>query len=484
MILGGVNVNKIVCDSRLANNDTAFVCLTGAVTDGHFYALSAYKAGCRLFICEYEIELPADAVCLIVPDTRIALAVLSAEIYGQPADRLKIIGITGTKGKTTVAFLLYEILKKSGRKTALIGTNGIYIEDRHTPTVNSTPESCELHRVFAEAADSGAEFLIMEVSSQAYKLNRVFGIKYDIGVFTNLSPDHIGGAEHPDYEDYRACKAELFSHSVHSVINADDSECMYMAHNAAGTTSFYSTGYLSESFKSEYSDKSIVYSAGDIQCENNSGIPGVSFIYGEHKYRLKIPGKFNASNAMATIAVCEKIGIECSIVLKALSETTIKGRFEPVEVLNDRIFIIDYAHNGVSLTGALETMREFKPRRLVCLFGSVGGRTQIRRAEMGETAARLADFLIITSDNPDNENPSDIIADIRRSVGDCPHICITDRYEAVEYAVLNSRPGDIILFAGKGHENYQIINGIRIPFCEREIIKSAAKKHLTLNNRI
>jgi UDP-N-acetylmuramoyl-L-alanyl-D-glutamate--2,6-diaminopimelate ligase len=484
MILGGVIVNKIVCDSRLADNDTAFVCLTGAVTDGHFYALSAYKAGCRLFICEYEIELPSDAICLLVPDTRIALAVLSAEIYGHPANRLKIIGITGTKGKTTVAYLLYEVLNKAGYKTALIGTNGIFIEERHTPTVNSTPESCELHRVFAEAVDCGTEIVVMEVSSQAYKMNRVFGIRFDIGVFTNLSPDHIGGAEHADYEDYRACKAKLFSNSVHSVINADDPECMHMAHSAAGTTSFYSIGHLSESFKIEYSDRSSVYSAGDIQCENNSGIPGVSFIYGERKYQLKIPGKFNASNAMAVIAVCEKIGIECNIVLKVLSETTIKGRFEPVEALGDRIFIIDYAHNGVSLTGALETLREFKPKRLVCLFGSVGGRTQLRRTEMGEIAARLADFLIITSDNPDNENPSDIIADIRRSVGDCPHICITDRYEAVEYAVLNSRPGDIILFSGKGHENYQITNGIRIPFCEREIIKSAAKKYMELINRI
>lgn len=484
MILGGVNVNKIVCDSRLADNDTAFVCLTGAVTDGHFYALSAYKAGCRLFICEYEIKLPSDAVCLIVPDTRIALAELSAEIYGCPANRLKIIGITGTKGKTTVAFLLYKVLNQAGRKTALIGTNGIYIEDRHTPTINSTPESCELHRIFAEAADSGAEFLIMEVSSQAYKLNRVFGIKYDIGVFTNLSPDHIDGAEHPDYEDYRACKAELFSNSIHSVINADDPECMYMVNNAAGTISFYSIGHLSESFKAEYSDGSHIYSAGDIQHENNSGIPGVSFIYEKLRYKLKIPGKFNVSNATAVIAVCDKIGIECNIVLKTLAETTIRGRFEPVEVINDRIFIIDYAHNGVSLTGALETLREYNPKRLVCLFGSVGGRTKLRRAEMGEIAGRLADFLIITSDNPDNETPLDIINDIQRSVGDCPHICIPDRYEAVEYAVLNSIPGDIILFAGKGHENYQIINGIRVPFCEREIIKSTAKKYLTFNIKI
>lgn len=484
MILGGVNVNKIVCDSRLANNDTAFVCLTGAVTDGHFYALSAYNAGCRLFICEYEIELPSDAVCLIVPDTRIALAELSAEIYGRPANRLKIIGITGTKGKTTVAYLLYEVLNQAGRKTALIGTNGIYIEGRHTPTVNSTPESCELHRAFAEAAESGAEFLIMEVSSQAYKLNRVYGIKYNIGVFTNLSLDHIGGPEHPDYADYRDCKAELFSHSNHSIMNADDPECIYMAHKAAGSISFYSIGELSESYKAEYSDGSAIYSAGDIQRENNSGIPGVSFIYEERRYKLKIPGKFNVSNAMAVIAVCDKIGIDCNIVLKTLAETTIRGRFELVEVINDRVFIIDYAHNGVSLTGALETLREYNPKRLVCLFGSVGGRTQLRRAEMGEIAGRLADFLIITSDNPDNENPLDIIKDIQRSVGDCPHICIPDRYEAVEYAVLNSKQGDIILFAGKGHENYQIINGIRIPLCEREIIKSAAKKYLTLNSRV
>lgn len=476
MILGGVEISKVVCDSRKADSTSAFVCLTGAVTDGHFYAPSAYKAGCRLFVCEYKIELPSDAVCLIVPDTRIALAALSAEIYGCPANRLKIIGITGTKGKSTIAALLYEVLNHAGRKTALIGTNGIFIGNRHTATVNSTPESCELHRAFAEAADDGAEFLVMEVSSQAYKMNRVYGIKYDIGVFTNLSPDHIGGPEHPDYEDYRACKAELFAHSVHSIINADDAECMYMADKAAGTVSFYSAGKTDASYKSVYNDKPADYVAGDIRRESIAGTPGVSFLYREYRYTLRIPGHFNVSNATAVIAVCDKIGIGSDVAAEVLADATVRGRFEPVDVLNDRTFIIDFAHNGVSLTGALETLREFNPKRLVCLFGSVGGKTQLRRAEMGEVAGRLADFIIITSDNPDNENPLDIIAEIERSVGDRPHVCIPDRSEAVEYAVMNSMAGDIILFAGKGHEDYQLINGKRVPFCERDIIKAAAEK--------
>lgn len=479
MILGGVEINKIVCDSRKADEKSAFVCLIGAVTDGHFYAPSAYAAGCRLFICQYRIDLPPDAVCLIVPDTRAALAELSAEIYGRPANRLKIIGITGTKGKTTVASLLYEVLNRAGRKTAMIGTTGIYIGSRYMPTINSTPESCELHRIFAEAADDGAEFVVMEVSSQAYKMNRVYGINFEIGVFTNLTPDHIGGPEHTDYEDYRSCKAELFAHSAHSILNADDPECKYMALNAKGTISYYTAGNMSCIPSPD--NETVVYTAGDIRNEFIDGMPGVSFSSGGRRYTLKIPGTFNVANAAAVIAICDKIGIDCEITAKALKETTIKGRFEPVPtIFDDRIFIIDYAHNGASLAGALQTLREYNPGRLVCLFGSVGGRTQLRRTEMGEIAGRLADFVIITSDNPDNENPSDIISDIERSVGSCPHVCIPDRGLAVEYAVMNSMAGDIIIFAGKGHEDYQLINGRRIPFCERDIIKTAAMKSIQI----
>lgn len=482
MILGGVNVDRIVCDSRQAGADTAFVCLTGSITDGHLYALSAYNAGCRLFICEYEVELPSDAVCLLVSDTRIALAALSDEIYGHPASRLKLVGVTGTKGKTTVAYMLYKALNKAGRKTALIGTNGIFIEDRHIPAINSTPESCELHRRFAEAADCGTEFVVMEVSSQAYKMSRVYGIKYDIGVFTNLYPDHIGGAEHADYDEYRDCKAALFANSIHSILNADDAECIYMADRASGTVSYYSIGNLSKPYKSRFTDNwALTETVYEIRAGNDNSIPGVSFKHRELIYKLKIPGIFNVSNAAAVIAVCDKLGIDRHTVSKSLAETTIKGRFERVDGISDRIFIIDYAHNGISLAGALETLRAYNPKRLICLFGSVGGRTMLRRIEMGEAAGKLADFLIITSDNPDNENPLDIMEDIRRGVGDCPHVCIADRFEAIEFAVKNSMPGDIILFAGKGHETYQLINGVRVPFCEREIIKSGVQKYLTAN---
>jgi UDP-N-acetylmuramoyl-L-alanyl-D-glutamate--2,6-diaminopimelate ligase len=187
---------------------------------------------------------------------------------------------------------------------------------------------------------------------------------------------------------------------------------------------------------------------------------------------------------MAVIAVCGILGIDNDFVAEVLADTTVRGRFEMVEVSDDRKFIIDFAHNGVSLTGALETLREYNPKRLVCLFGSVGGRTQLRRAEMGEIAGRLADFIIITSDNPDCENPLDIINDIERSVGDRPHVCIPDRREAVEYAVMNSMAGDIILFAGKGHEDYQLINGKRIPLCERDIIRETAERYIRTGSRI
>lgn len=466
-----IDITDIVYDSRKADGDKLFVCMTGVNSDGHDYARSAYEKGCRAFVAEKKLELPNDASVAYTDNSRRALAVLSSAFFGHPSEKLHLIGITGTKGKTTTAALVRGALEASGYKTGLIGTTGIYYGDKYIPVVNTTPESYELHRAFAEMLKDGIEYVVLEVSSQAYLTHRVEGLEFDIGVFTNLSPDHIGKGEHPDFENYRSCKAKLFSHCKNSVINYDDESSAAMAASACGNIYYYS-------FRNE-----TAYLKGEnIELCRVDGTPGVRFDAsfkgeeGSFEVKVRTPGEYSAYNAAAALAVCCVLGLPKGKVLASLASTQIKGRFEIIDALPDRSFIIDYAHNALSLTNVLQTLRKYSPSRLVCLFGTVGGRTKLRRESLGKAAAENADFCILTSDNPDKEDPLDIIEDIKRgfSKTDCPYIAIPDREEAISYAVSHSQSGDIILFAGKGHENYQLIDGVHVPFCERDIIEKEA----------
>jgi len=466
-VYADTEITSLVYDSRKAQSGSAFVCMRGAAVDGHSFAPSAYLKGCRCFICEEKLDLPDDAVQIITENTRSALAKMSAAFFGYPAEKLTLIGITGTKGKTTIGFFLYEILKKhSNGNAALCGTEGIFIKDKHIPTANTTPESYELHSAFAEMVEAGVKYAIMEVSSQAYKTCRVDGLKFDIGVFTNLSPDHIGGSEHADFEEYRECKAKLFENSAVSVMNIDDGAFEFMKARAAGKVITYSILGNGD------------FTASDIEKLRINGIPGIAFSLGRSRIEVRIPGEFSVSNALCAAAVASTLGASEETVREGIYDCAPKGRFESVPVLPDISFIIDYAHNRLSLEGALTALKEYSPKRLICLFGSVGGRTQMRRAELGEAAGELCDFVIISSDNPDREPPEAIIEDIAKGVRKtgCEYIAIPDRAEAVKYAVKNARPGDIILFAGKGHENYQLINGEKLPFSEREIIEKTAEE--------
>lgn len=471
MIFDGVSVRRAVCDSRQADADTIFVCLRGQNADGHRFASAAYARGCRCFVCEEALSLPDDARQRIVPDTRAALAELSAECLGNPAQQLTIIGITGTKGKSTVAYMLWHVLNETGHSAALIGTLGIFLKNERRPTLNTTPESNILQQTFAEALEAGCRYVVMEVSSQAAKLKRIHGIPFALAIFTNLTPgDHIGPGEHADYNEYRSCKAELFRHAAQSLLNADDPESAYMASASAGACRWY--GLERRSAPVDWQGSAVQRAVIEEQA-------GMRFSCGALQYRLTIPGRYNVSNALAVIGACAMLGLDAPQVRDALASVHVPGRLEPVITpMTDRQFIIDYAHNGYSLRKVLETLREYRPGRLICLFGSVGGRTQIRRRELGSVAGELCDFVIITSDNPDNENPEQIIAEIAHYVGACPHICISDRADAIRYAVEHSRPGDMVLFAGKGHEDYQLIDGRHVPFCERELIREAVSRVL------
>ena len=468
------NISDVFFDSRRAGGAGVFVCLRGSRSDGHLYATSAYERGCRFFVAERALDLPSDAHVFLCPDTRLALAKMSDNLYAHPSRELFVIGITGTKGKTTTALMIYNILNAAGLPCGYIGTSGIDYGDFHIDAVNTTPESYITQMYMRHMCLAGVKYLVMEVSSQALYMHRVHAVHFDTAVFTNLSIDHIGGSEHPTFEHYKDCKKSLFSdYGAKTVLlNADDGYADEMARAVPPGTKILRYALCSDA---------------DLRATTptryrNSDSLGVSFTFTENgrKYdaSLPFPGKFSVYNALATIGVCRECGVEMTEILCHLCTVRVAGRFELVNAMPNITFVIDYAHNAVSLTSALETLRQYEPKRLVCLFGSVGGRTFGRRAELGHVAASMADFAILTSDNPDGEDPMQILGEIAAEFGEnsCPYVTIPDRAEAIRYAVSIARAGDVFLLAGKGHERYQLIHGEKQPFCEKEILLEACRE--------
>lgn len=472
--LGALSVSDIAYNSKKAGPDILFVCLAGAAADGHDFAIDAYARGSRIFVCEKKLSLPQDAIQLITANTRRALASLSAALFRHPERKLRIVGVTGTKGKSTICEMIRHILTKNGIPAASVGTVGIRIGDTLTPTGNTTPESYELFRIFSEMTERGIQYAVIEVSSQGIKLDRIYGISFYAAVMTNLSQDHIGAHEHPNFEDYKACKMELFHRCEVGIFNADDTYFEEFARQARCRKITYSV-------PSE-SDQAADYTAHAVTPVTISdGGFGTSYTVRHGRdcidAVLPFPGAFSVSNALASLAVCELAGIPLQKAAEALGDVAVSGRFEIVKTpLSAVTFVIDYAHNGESLSAALLALRAYRPPRLICLFGSVGGRTELRRRELGIAAAEYADFSILTSDNPDSESPAEILHDIEKHMAGAAHIVIPDRREAIEYAVQIAREGDVILLAGKGHETYQLINGKKYPFSERKILTEAAAR--------
>ena len=466
------DISYICHDSRKAGPDCLFVCIRGYVSDGHNYAMAAYTNGARVFLAERPLDLPDDAYVFCCPDTRIALAALAAAIYDHPADKLCVIGITGTKGKTTTALMIHGVLEQLAIPSAYIGTNGIDFGGKHYATVNSTPESLDLHAYMAQMVECGIKYVVMEVSSQALKLHRVHGIRFHTCIFTNLYPDHIGGVEHADMEEYKACKRMLF-HTPdiqHILCNMDDPESSYMMQDVTAPVTSYGLG------------KGCAWRGSHIKAEICHRVPGTCFVCHTPQGRslpvqIPFPGEYSVYNALCALAVCDKLGIDPEACMAALAFVRVKGRFEPVFLPSrpDTTFIIDYAHNGASLRAVLSSLRAYKPKRLICLFGSVGDRTQMRRGELGAVASELCDLSILTSDNPGNESPDKIIADIASAFTHDRYVSIPDRAEAIAWAVKQAKKGDVIVLAGKGHETYQYVRGKYLPFSEREILMEADK---------
>ena len=459
-----MEISDIIYDSRKIVKDCVFVCMVGANFDGHDFIEKAVEQGAAAVVVNRDMEITGITV-IKVCDTRKALALMSGEYFGRPADHLKTIGITGTKGKTTTAFMIKAILEKANIKTGIIGTIGIIIGDEITKTSNTTPESYELHKAMKKMIDKGCKCAVMEVSSQALKLYRTYGINFDYGMFTNLSHDHIGGVEHATMEEYIECKSRLFSQCKVGIVNADDKVTPVIIQN--NTCEKIETFGFCNSAELKAKNEHLISDFGYIGVHfETEGAMDMSL-------NVDIPGKFNVYNALCAIAVCRHFGVSEKDIYDGLNEVKVKGRVETVKVNGNYTLLIDYAHNAMSMENVLETLREYKPNRLITLFGAGGNRSKDRRYEMGEISGKMSDLSVITEDNSRNEDVMDIIADIEKGLAktDGKYIVIPDRTDAIRYCIENAQDGDIIVLAGKGHEDYQEKNGIRIHYDEREVVR-------------
>ena len=468
-------IGEITNDSRKVLPGSLFFCIIGANSDGHDYAAMAIEKGASALVVQKDIDLSAarqegaeEPAVIRVEDSRLAMAVISAAFYGNPAREMKIIGVTGTKGKTTTTYMVRSILEAAGIRTGLVGTIETLYEgpegEVRIPSANTTPESIVLQRRFREMADSGVQAVVMEVSSQALMLHRTAGFIFDLGIFTNLSPDHIGPNEHTDFEDYLHCKSLLFRQCRTGIFNGDDPYC---ARILEGHTCAVETFGLGQGNDLRAENIELIHTPGEL---------GIAFdtkgVLSLHAH-VPAPGSFSVYNALCAIAVCRHFDVSEDNICRSLRKIHVRGRIEMVRVSDDFTLMIDYAHNAMALESLLKTLREYDPGRLVCVFGCGGNRARSRRFEMGEVSGRLADFTIITSDNPRFEEPMDIIADIVTGIEPTggKYIKIPDRKEAIRYAIENGQPHDIIVLAGKGHEDYQEIKGEKYPMDERVLIR-------------
>ena len=458
-----IEIKDIVYDSRKISKDSLFICISGAKVDGHDFAKDAVNMGATCLVVEKDVDVPIDITVIKVKNTRYALALISAAYFNYPASKLKVIGITGTKGKTTTTYMIKSILENAGHKVGLIGTIETIIGDKTIKASNTTPESYIIQEYFHEMYEAGCDCVVMEVSSQGLMLHRTQGFIFDFGIFTNIEPDHIGPNEHKDFDDYLRCKSLLLKQCKVGIVNRDDEhfEKIIEGH----TCSLETYGFSPEAD----------LRAEDAKLVGGKGYLGISYhLKGllDFHVEIDIPGKFSIYNSLTAIAICRHFKVSEENILKALKVAKVKGRIEMVKVSDDFTLMIDYAHNAMALESLLTTLKEYHPHRLVCLFGCGGNRSKLRRYEMGEVSGKLADLTIITSDNPRDEEPQAIIDDIKVGMAktDGKYVEIADRKEAIAYAIHHGEPGDIIVLAGKGHEDYQEIKGKKYPMDERVLI--------------
>ncbi len=458
-----IDLTGLEYDSRKVAEGSLFVCLTGFRADGHDYIPAALDQGARALVVEREVRVPPETTVLQVEDSRRALALLSAAWFGYPARQLTTVALTGTKGKTTTAHMIKAILEQAGCKVGMIGTIGAMIGGEKVKTANTTPESYQLHALFRRMADAGCTHLVMEASSQGFKLRRTAGIQFDVGVFLNLSPDHIGPGEHADFEEYLQCKRMLFQQCKTGVADLDDPYYSRITDGAAcpiRTFSLEGPADLRLSGVKELRRPGFLGSEFSV-----SGLV-------EGTFRLGMPGRFNAANAAAALAAAALLGVDREAMARALAGVQVKGRTQVLPTPGHYTMLIDYAHNAASMENLLSMLHAYPHRRLICLFGGGGDRSRLRRYDMGEISAKYADLTVLTMDNPRSETVEAINEDIKAGLArhNGKYVTIPDRAEAIRWAMDQAGEGDIIALIGKGHEEYQEIQGVKHFFSEEQVV--------------
>ena len=479
-----LDITNVDSDSRNIKENGMFIAIHGFETDGIKFIPDAIKNGAKVIMVDAntnlkELNLPEDITLLVVPDTRIALAVCACNFYNNPSRKFKLIGVTGTKGKTTTTFMIKRILEKAGHKVGLIGTIAVYIGDKKIKdSARTTPESIELQKIFADMANENVDVVVMEVSSQSLKLNRVYGCDFDIGVFTNFSHEHISEKEHPDMEDYFASKLKLFEMCKTAYVNADD---IYAAKAGREIKTPEITTYGIDNF--------CHILAKDITITNSYVDFKLKIDGKNERVKTCIPGRFSVYNSLAAICVAKKLGANAEQIKEALVEVRVPGRSELVDNKKDLTIMIDYAHTPESLESILRAVKSYTKGRVISVFGCGGDRDKLKRPLMGEVSGIVATNTIITSDNPRTENPEEIVKEIEEGIKKTTgqYTCIVDRREAIKAAIKMASKSDMIVLAGKGHEPYQEINGEKYPFDERiivnEIIEEIIKEEKEKNSK-
>ena len=459
---GEIDISNIAYDSRKIGSGSLFVCIEGFKVDGHDFIPGAVASGARAIMVQKNVDNIPDGITVIrVADTRVGLAFVANVFFGRPSSKLNLVGITGTKGKTTTTYMIKSILEKADKSVGLIGTISNMIGKQVLYTERTTPESLELQSLFSDMYEKGVDSVVMEVSSQGLALNRVGFCDFDTGVFTNLSRDHIGPNEHKSLEEYLSAKMKLFKMCKKGLVNIDSEYGETVIKNAACKVLTFG-----------------IENDADIKAINIVKHPdSVNFIvltpWGSTDIKVNIPGRFSVYNALAAIGVCGLMNIPLDIVKEGLLSVSVPGRAEIVETGRDFNVIIDYAHTPDSLLNILTTVKDYAKGRVVSLFGCGGDRDRSKRPMMGEISGKIADFTIITSDNPRTGEPSAIVEDIEEGIKRTQgkYITIIDRTEAIKYAIENAKQGDIIILAGKGHETYQTFKDKTIHYDEREVVR-------------
>lgn len=478
-------IGDVIFDSRKAGPGTLFVAINGFRTDSHDFLPQVAEKGAAALVVERPWdELAEEArralsaggqTLLQVENGREALALLSAAFFDYPTEELTVIGITGTKGKTTTSYMLAAILEAAGHPCGLIGSNEIRTGRRSFASRNTTPEPYDTQRYAREMVEAGCRYLVMEVSSTGMKYHRADGINFDLGLFTNISPDHIGSLEHPDFEDYLANKAKLFTRCPRGLFNRDETKLPEILAQADCEITTFGTQGDSPYDRPDYRAEHIRFEKREDVLGIHAKITGPE---GSFDLFVGMPGDFNLVNALGAAAAARMLGIDWTAIQKALARIRVDARVEVLYSGERGTVMLDYAHNGVSATALLTMLRAYDPGRIVVIFGSEGGRAQVRRQEMGEVCGKYADFCILSSQNPDFEPIEDIFRDIHQYLDPTgtPSVDIPDRRAAIRYALEHARPGDFIAVIGKGQEDYELVRGVKEPWSDRAEIEKALQE--------